>query len=384
MRHVQSTALSAVVLFVLGNFSACSSDEPKKDEVDLGPGVISGGNPDDPDFGANVDDANTLGNGCVGQTAGTEAIPAVLQLVVDTSGSMDDDAPGSRDSKWEITRDSLLGAIDELPSNTSVGVVFYPDQPNQGSTCFDNQADVAIARLDASGSGQRKQVENAFARQSPEGGTPTHDAYRYAYTELADADVVGARFAVVITDGNPTYSLGCKGTGLVSDPVDPTPLIAEAQRAKARGVSTFVIGSPGSEGARESLSRMAEAGGTARANCSHTGPNYCHFDMTQSRNFATDLKEALGTIAGLTLSCTYDIPTPPTGQTLDPERVNVLFTPRGGEDEVIGKSGAGACEEGWQYSKDGKQVLLCGSTCDRVKGSEGNLSLVFGCATQVH
>jgi hypothetical protein len=384
MRHVQSTALSAVFLLVFGSFSACSSDKPKPDEVDLGSGGPIFSDADDPDFGTDTGDTEDLGNGCVGQTAGTEAVPAVLQLVVDTSGSMDQDAPGTKDSKWVVTRASLLDAIDELPSNTSVGVVFYPDVPIEASSCFDGEADVAIAPLASAGSSQRRQIESAFARQSPDGGTPTHDAYRYAYNELAAAKVVGARFAVVITDGNPTFSLGCVGTGLVSDPVDPTPLVAEAARAKAAGVSTFVIGSPGSEGARESLSRMAEAGGTARENCSHDGPNYCHFDMTRSRDFASDLKEALGTISGLTLSCSYDIPEPPSGQTLDPERVNVQFTPKGGEAELLARSGSGTCSEGWQYSKDGQQVLLCGTTCDRVKGSEGNLSLVFGCATQVH
>jgi hypothetical protein len=296
---------------------------------------------------------------------------------------MDQDAPGTRDSKWSITRDALLGAIEEMPSNTSVGVVFYPDLPVSESACFDEQADVPIERLDGDGSGQRRRIESAFDRQSPDGGTPTHDAYRYAHTELAATDAIGARFAVVITDGTPTYSLGCEGTGLISDPVDPTPLVAEAQRARTQGVSTFVIGSPGSEGARESLSRMAEAGGTARPGCSHSGPSYCHFDMTESGDFASDLREALGTISGLTLSCAYDIPAPPSGQTLDPNRVNVLFTPSGAPSELIGKSVASSCREGWQYSDDGRQVLLCGSTCDRVKASSGTLSLEFGCATQV-
>ncbi len=335
-----------------------------------------------PDFGENADDPG--GGGCVGQTASTESVPAVLQLVVDTSGSMDQEAPGTNDSKWSITRDALLGAVEQMPDDTSVGVVFYPDVPNTASSCFDDEADVGIARLNGRSSSQRASIERAFGRQAPEGGTPTHDAYRYAYRELADADAIGTRFAVVITDGNPTYSLGCVGTGLVSDPVDPTPLVGEAEQARARGVNTFVIGSPGSEGARESLSRMAEAGGTAKPGCSHTGPNYCHFDMTESGDFASDLRDALGTIAGLTLSCAYDIPSPPSGQTLDRDRVNVLYTPPGGPIELIGKSATGACSEGWQYSEDGTQVLLCGGTCDRIKSADGSLSLQFGCATQVH
>jgi hypothetical protein len=371
----------------LGCAVACSSNKSKDDDGGGGLGsqtpVFGDGDLEGPDFGTDPDDPDNAPDGCVGQTAGTEALPAVLQLVVDTSGSMDQDAPGSQSSKWVVTRQALLGAIDEMPNNTSVGVVFYPDVPISANTCFDNDADVPIALLDAPGSNQRSQIERAFSRQSPDGGTPTHDAYRYAHRQLAAARVTGARFAVVITDGTPTFSLGCEGTGLISDPVDSGPLVTEAAQARTLGVSTFVIGSPGSEGARESLSRMAEAGGTARPACSHSGPNYCHFDMTRSGDFAADLRDALGTISGLALSCSYDIPAPPSGQVLDPDRVNVLFTPRGGTAELIGKSASGACREGWRYSDDGAQVLLCESTCDRVKGSEGSLSLEFGCATRV-
>lgn len=374
-------------LLTLGCAAACSSSEPKDDAGAGGLGsqtpVFGDGELTGPDFGTDPDDPSAGPDACVGQTAGTEALPAVLQLVVDTSGSMDQDAPGSRDSKWVVTRQALLGAIDQMPDSTSIGVVFYPDLPITADACFDNEADVPIALLAGPGSSQRSQIERAFARQSPDGGTPTHDAYRYAHRALAAAAVTGARFAVVITDGTPTFSLGCEGTGLVSDPVDPGPLVTEAQQARTQGVSTFVIGSPGSEGARESLSRMAEAGGTARPNCSHSGPNYCHFDMTQSGNFAADLRDALGTISGLALSCAYDIPEPPSGQLLDPERVNVLFTPSGGSAELIAKSPSGACREGWQYSDDGAQVLLCENTCDRVKNAQGSLSLEFGCATRV-
>jgi len=381
---VLRTSIRAVLLFC--SLAACSSGERRQDD----PGAeLPGGpifeDPGGPDFGTgSEDDPGPTDPGCVGQTAGTEAVPAILQLVVDTSGSMDRDAPGTRDTKWQVTREALLGAIDEMPGNTSLGVVFYPDVPITASSCFDNEADVAIAPLASTGSSQRRSIESAFASQSPDGGTPTHDAYRYAYGELATTSASGNRFAVVITDGTPTFSLGCEGTGLVSDPVDPSPLVSEADRAREQGVSTFVIGSPGSEGARESLSRMAEAGGTARAGCSHSGPNYCHFDMTQSGDFASDLRQALGTISGLALSCAYDIPEPPSGQLLDPGRVNVLFTPRTGSAERIAQSDGAACSDGWRYSDDGASVLLCSSTCDRVRGSQGTLSLEFGCATEVH
>ncbi|MEO8178644.1 MAG: vWA domain-containing protein [Deltaproteobacteria bacterium] len=322
------------------------------------------------------------GQGCVGQTAGTEVAPSVLQLLVDTSGSMDQDAPG-RGSKWEQTRRAVLGAIDGMPGDTSVGVVFYPNVPNNAMPCFDRQTAVNLARLDAGQ--QRQQIRQAFGDQNPNGGTPTHDAYAYAVAELARGATIGQRFLVLITDGIPTYSLGCDTSGRQGndDAVDGSPLVGEAARALASGVRTFVIGSPGSDGARESLSRMAEAGGTARAACSHTGPEFCHFDMTRATDLGAELDAALKAISGLALSCSYDIPAPPLGTVLDPGKVNLLFTPAGGQVELVGQSPNGSCTEGWQYSGDGTQIRLCGSTCERVRSSQGSLNLQFGCSTQV-
>ena len=384
-----SGVLSSGLLFS-GVFIAaavgCSSDESGAGGNGAGAngGVLFGDDPGD-DFGL----AGTDGSGfdsnltCVGQTAGAESAPAVLQLVVDTSGSMNQGAPGTNDSKWIVTRRALLDAIDEMPGDTSVGVVFYPDGSTGPGQCFDNDADIGIARLDAAGSPQRSQIRRAFQNQSPEGGTPTHDAYQYAFGELQGTDAIGSRYVVVITDGTPTFSLGCVGTGMISDPVDSGPLVVEAASIAASGVNTFVIGSPGSEGARRNLSRMAEAGGTAAPGCSHDGPKYCHFDMTEEQDFATALGEALGTISGLALSCNYDIPMPPNGSMLDPERVNVLFSPSPGEQELILKNAGGPCNDGWQYSQDQSQILLCGSTCDRVRASDGSLTLQFGCTTEV-
>lgn len=371
---------------------ACSSSKDEQQPppanqppviAEPGGGVAGGGSglagDGDLDQGFDGEDA------CVGQSAGTEASPAVLQLVVDTSGSMDQDAPGrGQGSKWQATRAALLDAVEQMPESTSLGLVFYPDvdgdDDDDDDACFDREIDVTIGRLDTA---HRRRVTRALQSQSPEGGTPTHDAYRFAIGALEESDAPGARFAVVITDGTPTYSLGCVGTGLVTDPVDPGPLVPEAAAAAARGIRTFVIGSPGSEGARESLSEMAEAGGTARPGCSHDGPNYCHFDMTEEPDFAAALAEALGQITGLALTCSYDVPAPPGGAALDPTKVNVVFQPRDGESEVIPQSTGSSCREGWQYSADQSQVLLCGTTCDRVRETNGTLTLQFGCTTRV-
>jgi hypothetical protein len=323
------------------------------------------------------------GEVCAGQSAGAELAPSVLQLLVDTSGSMDQDAPGGQRSKWEVTRTSVLDAINGMPASTTLGVVFYPNVPNDTRPCFNQRTAVGLNTLAADGSQQRQQILDAFSRQDPQGGTPTHDAYRYAIDQVKGANIAGARFVVLITDGTPTYSVGCVGTGMQSDPVDTTPLIVEAASAFATGLRTFVIGSPGSEDARASLSRMAEAGGTARPGCSHAGPNYCHFDMTRERDLGAGLSTALEAISGVALSCYYDIPEPPNGAQLDASKVNVLFTPPGGVEELILQSPGQGCSEGWQYSEGQSRIQLCGTTCDRVRSSNGGLTLEFGCATQV-
>jgi hypothetical protein len=376
------TARAAGVLLL---FTGCSSDAESDAAAESGAGPIFGADGAD-DFGVGDGTSFDGALACVGQTAGAESAPAVLQLVVDTSGSMDDDAPGVRGSKWTATRRALLDAIDEMPEQAALGVVFYPDvsSDDDGPVCFDRDLDVAIEPLGGAGAPHRRTIDRAFQNQSPDGSTPTHDAYAYAFDVLESALDSGPRSLVLITDGRPTRSLGCQDNNDNQlDAVDTAPLVRAAADARARGVSTFVVGSPGSEDARDSLSRMAEAGGTALPGCSHDGPGYCHFDMTEEQDFAAGLARALGTISGLALSCSYDVPQAPNGAALDPNRVNIVFTPPGSADELIARSADGPCSEGWQYSEDGSRILLCGATCERVRQSEGSLALQFGCATQL-
>lgn len=325
------------------------------------------------------------GQACAGQVAGAEAAPSVLQLLVDTSGSMNESAPGARQSKWNVTREAVLSAIASMPEDTSVGVVFYPNVPGAlVQPCIERETAVSIAELGRNGSQQRQRIQRAFQRQRPAGGTPTHDAYEYAVADMTESSATGSRYMVVITDGIPTYSLGCEGTGNANDPVDSSPLIEAARLATANGVRTFVIGSPGSEDARDSLSRWAQAGGTAPAGCSHGGPDYCHFDMTEERDLGAGLTNALGIISGVALGCRYAVPPAPDGATLDPSRVNVLFAEPGSSEELIGQSLEDDCEEGWRYADGQATIRLCSNTCERVQASEtGSLTLQFGCATEL-
>ncbi len=86
------------------------------------------------------------------------------------------------------------------------------------------------------------------------------------------------------------------------------------------------------------------------------------------------------------LSCEY-VPTPPSGKTLDPAKVNVNFTPAGGTPEAILQDNNKPCDQGadgWQWDPSKTKILLCGATCDKVKADDnGQIDLEFGCATKV-
>lgn len=320
---------------------------------------------------------------CVGNSAEPEANPAIIQILLDTSSSMQWSAAGSRLTKLEDTRTALQAVLDTLPPTTAIGFSTYPNvNPQRGGTCYDGDEGVLLDLLGPDDSEHREDLRRALDDAEPNGGTPTHMAYLRALELVQAANLPGQRYVLIITDGTPTYGLACSGTG---QSAVPTPgLVLEAAKAyEAEGIRTFVVGSPGSEDALEPLSQMASNGGTARDGCSDLGPVYCHFDMTQSENFQEDLRRALVAIVGQALSCEYEVPEPPNGQLLDLDLVNVLFTDGDGRRHALGKNAAGeGCAEGWYYSDDGTQVVLCEETCDLVRSdTKARLDVVFGCDT---
>jgi hypothetical protein len=94
-----------------------------------------------------------------------------------------------------------------------------------------------------------------------------------------------------------------------------------------------------------------------------------------------------GIIAGAELDCTWAIPEAPAGQRLDPQRVNVRYTPgQGKSEDIFNVPDARRCGDsgGWYYDDPGQptQVRACPSTCDHIKpDSRGRIDVLFGCET---
>jgi hypothetical protein len=330
------------------------------------------------------------GAACAGWSAEPETQPAVLQLVVDTSLSMDEPPGGGRrgrndPTKWDITRDALKEVVGTLPEELAVGLFFYPNMSTEGSdnprpidACVNIDEGLAVAPLDAQ---HRARIIDALNDQEPNGWTPTHGAYRHSLqSSLLPSTLPGQKYLLLITDGVPTLTLACEGRQRngQAEPVATDPIIDEVAKARREGVRTFLIGSPGSEDGREWMSKAAIQGATARAGCHVNGAPYCHMDMTTAPDFGAALRAGLNQVTG-EISCTFDIPEPPMGQSIDPARVNLIVTASTGASQLVLPDSMGGCVEGWQLK--GNQVVLCDGTCSRVHQDGASLQLLFGCET---
>jgi hypothetical protein len=135
---------------------------------------------------------------------------------------------------------------------------------------------------------------------TPAGGTPIVGATILAYKHVYQPGFSGEGHVILLTDGADS----CKAAYDVS--VGPADHIAglidvEAPKALRLGIKTWVIGAPGSEPARQMLSNLARAGGTARRDCDPGSPGApesgnCHYDMTEG-DFQLALRNALEQIA---------------------------------------------------------------------------------------
>jgi hypothetical protein len=128
------------------------------------------------------------------------------------------------------------------------------------------------------------------------------------------------------------------------------------------------------------MSRAARAGGTAPLDCVDTGPNFCHFDMTQSQDFAGDLGLALQQIANTVVPCVYDV-VAPDGGTIDTNLINVFYTSQQQRYLVVQNQSSSSCELGWHFTDGNKtQIEICGSTCDQIRRDPGaTMDLFYGC-----
>jgi hypothetical protein len=93
-------------------------------------------------------------------------------------------------------------------------------------------------------------------------------------------------------------------------------------------------------------------------------------------------------IGGATLSCSWEIPEPPPGESFDKDEVNIEFDDGQGGTLQIGRvddpSLCGGVPDGWYYNDPVSPSVIhaCPQTCTKLQGfAQASIAIIFGCAT---
>lgn len=374
------------------------------------------------DLGTDTDPGD---GGCASKAYVAAQAPASVLVVLDRSQSM------GAGGKWSSAGLAIVSAIDQDTFDTmSVGLLASPSANVEGPACLFKfpvacgnpalpQVAVKPAGKDKStGSvGPRAEIYKWLSANAPFGSldaTPLYEAIKSGYASLKLSAAKAKRILVVITDGTISCTSlstrkGFKDGNGCFDWEDPQNLVDLAKAAHddpTDPVLTFVIGVPGTDAAPDTsgasappywvlraLSAMAKVGAPAFVDPTCDGAvtggkpaKACHFDMSSGSLDAKALAGNIAKIRGAALGCTYELPVPTDGSTVDKTKVNVrIETPSGNTDLKKRSDATDTCaaDDCWDYDAAGK-IELIGRSCATAKAlTDGKVNIVVGCKTVV-
>lgn len=350
------------------------------------------------DAGLMLGDASAVPSGpCGAQTIPAVENPPNLYFVIDHSASMGEDLLGSGLTKYETARIALSHVLKAVGHRVNYGAMIFPGLDGAtGCEAGDELTKVApgdppsYARENKTGP-RLKDLLGRLSIAGVEGGTPAAPTLTKALATLAGLS--GETYVVLITDGAPncnvssacaasacipnieglalggvacTPSFNCcaptkQNPGANLSCVDGPASLDAVQALSDAGISTFVVGMPGSEPYQALLNSMAEAGGTARP----SEPKYYSVADPDA------LQQALiGIAASVAISCEIPLDYEPP----DPNFVNVYF------DGALVEYDP---EAGWEWTADG-HVAIRGAACEQLSaGDVLEVQILAGCKTVV-
>jgi von Willebrand factor type A domain len=310
------------------------------------------------------------GEVCAGEDFSVVAVPFDMFIMLDQSQSMTDKVGNG--TRWSAVTSAITGFIGSPEAAAmGVGLQYFPLKDPQGGLIAPDSCDAAqYAMPDVeigplSDAAVRKALTDSIAAHHPQGFTPTAAALQGALDHArmwAGAHPDRPTIVVLATDGQPTECMPTDGEEIADTIVAPA-LAADPS------VRTFVIGVGSS---LFTLNTIAQKGGTGRATL-----------VADSAATSDQVKTALLSISHVALACSYTLPVPDGG--IQPDRVNLVFTPAGGAPRLLPILPQGQlCSSagGWYFddSKAPTKVLICQQTCADL--ANGKLEIKVGCPTQ--
>ncbi|MCA9519743.1 MAG: hypothetical protein KC609_02165 [Myxococcales bacterium] len=243
--------------------------------------------------------------------------PPVVLVILDESGSMDNEVGSSGKTKWEVAKAALHelwklyagGEAGTDPIKVHFGLSVFPSI--EINTCdLDMSFDVAPSGktlLLAPGENTAPNLDSKIPAE-PLGPTPLIDTLTWAKNYFTANTFDGQeRFVLLITDGKESCRCKdgppdfCEGTTPTEISYIANKLKEQVAGLKAIGVKTYVVSFATSleDISPRQLNTIAIEGGTAKAECQNTSVN---LDLAQCYFLATDpqsLQDALTTIGNV-------------------------------------------------------------------------------------
>jgi hypothetical protein len=267
---------------------------------------------------------------------------ADILLVQDKSGSMNDDINDTActggcgaNSKWAQVTAAINQVVGATDGAVDWGLKFFATGPSACAVAGTVEVPIAPANATA--------ISAAIAATMPGGNTPTRLAEGSAVAYLQSLTDTNPKYILLATDGLPNCGPGANS---VSD--DSPATIQAVADALAAGFPTFVVGIGNTMGA-VTLDAMAMAGGVPQMGAATT-----FYQVGDTASLVT----VLDAIVGATVSCTYDLGTPPAGAS------NAAIKVFGDGAQIpIDPS----LTNGWEYGPAAGQITIYGSACDAIK-----------------
>jgi hypothetical protein len=379
------------MLLVLGALGALASVACGSDANDTGGGLGKGATGGTTGSGAKGS-GGTSGTISVGQggtststggssgssgssgTAGTDACATINQksaktdvallFMVDISGSMNCPVPETQtctvdpNMKYPSTRwtemkpalEDFFGSITAA-DHLWAGISFFSRKGSCTASDYETP-DSEIALLP----GAAMSLDAAVNAQTPNGSTPTVPSLDGALTHATAWAKQHADQTVVVVYATDGYPQGCN-----NNTIDAAAMLAATAFSGPQQIRTYVLGVGPN---LTDLNKIASSGGTDTAAFIDTGQ-----DVTAQLTAKFDAIRS-----AVTSTCTYTVPAPPAGQTLNGQ-VNVTYN-----GSIVPFNNTATCDQGWQYNSNMTQIVLCGSTCDQVKADpNADIEMAFGC-----
>lgn len=303
---------------------------------------------------------------CNGVSVEAEAVPVDVFVIMDRSQSMGALVNGSTMTRWAALHAAVQSFTEAAGTDEIRAGIGFFSRSGVGDDAQDCDADVyaepsvPIGLISEVGT----ELVGAMDEVAPGGLTPTVPALQGAISYArawAGSNPGRATLVVLVTDGFPTQ---CS-----NDPEQITQA-ARSGYESPEHIRTFVIGV--GDVAKFNLDSYARAGGTRQAYLTDAG------DVTAT------FVDALNNITNRAIACEYQLPPPPDGMKLDPEKVQLVYTPASGDpEEVPSISSLGACANnpngGWYYDDPNhpSKITVCPCTCARFQA--GRVDVRLGC-----